>query len=388
MLCETRSSSSKAIALGVHLERRSFSCSVGAPDSSDGRLLLERRKQRLWKQGLAALLLLAVAAYGLSSPTWQHESRTPKSGGIGQAVCGAAASLFVIRGYSTGRCQFWEYDSSVGVWRVLTEWTPPKSEPATPIPRPKSGTALAWDGEDRIYALFGGAGSDARRVLFYVYEISTNRWLRLADSPHAQGAGNALTWCGSDSSLYALLGSDKRGSSFARYAPATDSWQLLALNPSWVCTDDGASLAWGGGRYIYALSGEWEDAGPPHTDFAQYDREEDQWQDLAPIPESDSYGGSAGVGDGGSLLWIGNWDSEEVDCVYALGGGGYREDPGYAFYRYRIPQDEWERLTDIPCPVGEWVGSRLGYAGGSIYCWQGNKSSATCGGAVLLKWVP
>ena len=148
------------------------------------------------------------------------------------------------------------------------------------------------------------------------------------------------------------------------------------------------SLAWAGGAHVFALNGEWDDSGAPHNDFAQYSIDTDEWETLSPIPENESSGGSAGVGDGGSLLWIGGQDESELDYIYALGGGGYREDPGYSFYRYVISSDRWEELADLPCPVGEWVGNRLAYAGLRIWCWQGNKSGSECGGSAVLEWLP
>ena len=74
--------------------------------------------------------------------------------------------------------------------------------------------------------------------------------------------------------------------------------------------------------------------------------------------------------------------------ILDIGGSGYREDPGYSFYRYRTSADLWEALSNLLCSVGEWVGNRLGYAGGTIYCWQGNKSKSDCGGSALLRWEP
>ena len=342
---------------------------------------------RAFKTGITLVLLCAALAQVAVGQEWVQCSNTPKAGGIGQAVCGTGDYLYIMRGYSTGRCHFWRYDPETNGWATLLEWSPPKTVPFNPIPRPKSGTALAWDGHDRIYVLFGGAGSDSCRAFFYSYEISTGIWSRLTDSPHAQGAGDALTWSGYDDAVYAILGSDKRGSTLARYVLKTGMWEPLSLNPRWKCTDDGASLAWTGGQYLYALNGEWEDTRAPHNDFACYDTQTGVWQDLAPIPEMDSTGGSAGVGDGASLLWIGGWDDTKADYIYALGGGGYGEVPGHSFYRYQISTGGWETLP-ILCSVGEWTGNRLGYAGGHIYCWQGNKSSSECGGSALLRWEP
>ena len=61
-------------------------------------------------------------------------------------------------------------------------------------------------------------------------------------------------------------------------------------------TDDGASLVWTGGEYLYALRGEWHET-IPNGDFARYHIPTQTWQNMTLMPESD------GVGDGASLLW-------------------------------------------------------------------------------------
>ncbi|NQE06798.1 hypothetical protein C5S32_13080 [ANME-1 cluster archaeon GoMg1] len=91
---------------------------------------------------------------------------------------------------------------------------------------------------------------------------------------------------------------------------------------------------------------------------------------MSPIPESE------GVGDGGSLLWV----NEYPDYIFALGGGSCLEAPGYNFYRYSVSSDNWEQLESIPCPIGYYVGNRLGFASGHIYYWQGAPSTWDCGG--------
>jgi hypothetical protein len=97
------------------------------------------------------------------------------------------------------------------------------------------------------------------------------------------------------------------------------------------------------------------------------------------------------VGDGGSLLWIGNFEPEQRDYIYALGGGSCWEDPGYGFFRYRISADSWEKLEDLPYPVGNYNGNRLAYAGGRIYCWQGTPSTWPGGGNAfygsIVSWL-
>lgn len=193
---------------------------------------------------------------------------------------------------------------------------------------------------------------------------------QLNDTPFAQGAGDALTWSGYDDQLYAFLGSEKLGTVFARYNLSSSSWNTT-LPFNWTCTDDGASLVWAGGEYLYALRGEWQET-VPNGDFARYYIPNGTWGDMSHINESD------GVGDGASLLWT----EKYPDYIYALGGGSCLEDPGYNFYRYNITSNKWKPLESIPCPVGHYVGNRLGFANGYIYYWQGTPTSEkwTCGG--------
>ena len=89
---------------------------------------------------------------------------------------------------------------------------------------------------------------------------------------------------------------------------------------------------------------------------------------------SKTCGGRDAVGDGASLLYIGDW-SGYVDTIFALGGGEADENPGYNFYSYSISQDQWDELDPIPCPIGCYVGNRLGFADEYIYYWQGSPSS-------------
>jgi hypothetical protein len=194
--------------------------------------------------------------------------------------------------------------------------------------------------------------------------------------------GAATAWSGYDGQIYAISGNKNRKSMFARYDSSINSWNELPFNPNWTSTDDGASLVWTGGEYLYALRGEWLET-VPNQDFARFHIPTKSWEDMKPIPES------GGVGDGASLLRIGNWLSEYCDYndyIFALGGGGSGEEgeaPGYNFYHYSISQDEWKESEQIPCPVGNYVGNRLGFADGHIYYWQGALGTWDCDGAAF-----
>lgn len=312
----------------------------------------------------------AILAYQavLSSPTaqvgeWVEKADTPSAGGYGETVVSTNNSIYIARNlYATTNPLFWQYNTSINIWSSM-------SVSGLPLGAFRNGATLAWNNGSYIYALLGARYSDTNRRLFYRYSMTNNNWEQLADTPHAQGAGDAITWSGYDGYIYAIIGSAKHGTAFARYK--YNSWEVLDLNPNWTVTDDGASLAWTGGQYLYALRGEYAET-VPNGDFARYHIPSQSWVDMKDIPEDE------GVGDGASLLWVGEYS----DDIFALGGGDVYENPGYNFYSYSISTNSWGQLESIPCPIGYYVGNRLGFANGSIYYWQGSPTTDKwiCGG--------
>jgi hypothetical protein len=315
---------------------------------------------------------------------WVKKTDTNKSGGVGEAVVGANDCVYIARCHSQGSCNFWRYDINADRW----------ADRAVPNPRFKNGMTLAWDGENYIYSLLGGTYRDKDRRFFYQYDVLNDSWTQLRNTSCTQGAGDAIAWA--DGFIYAMIGSRKHRSVFARYNCSNDSWKVLALPLNWENkTDDGASLVWTGGEYLYALRGEWQEE-DPNQDFARYNITNNSWKRMTDIPENESPGsGGYGVGDGASLLWIGGGIPEYSDYIFALGGGGTydpehpgKEPPGYNFYCYNISKNNWTRLKSVRCPVGKWVGNRLGFANGHIYYWQGAPSNWTCGGNAFFMFVP
>jgi hypothetical protein len=317
---------------------------------------------------LTCLLFLTIATVtGIAQAgEWIEKADTPEAGGYGEAVIDSGNNVYIVRCYNVNdNPAFWCYSSENESWNLMN--TSGLEKGAF-----RNGAALTWNYGDYIHALLGGRYSDSNRTLFYRYSISNDSWEKLIDTPHAQGAGDAITWSGYDNQIYAILGSKEHGTSFASYNLSDNSWNALPLNPNWTTTDDGASLVWTGGDYLYALRGEWQET-VPCQDFARYHIPTKTWGDMSSIPESE------GVGDGGSLLWVNNYS----DYIYALGGNSCLEVPGYNFSRYSISSDSWEDLEPIPCPVGNYVGNRLGFADGHIYYWQGTPSTWECDGSAF-----
>ena len=312
------------------------------------------------------ILVISLSCTIVQAGGWVERSDTSFAGGYGEAVIGTGDNIYVARClYATRTPSFSRYDPDTDSWTSM-------STTGLPTGAFRSGTALSWDHDNHIYALCGGRYKDTNRKLFYRFNISANTWEPLADTPHPQGAGDAITWSDHDDRVYTILGSDQRGTAFARYNH--DSWETLTFNPTWTFTEDGASLV-SVGEYLYVLRGEYSEH-IPNGDFARYHIPTAIWDGMTDIPESE------GIGDGGSLLYIGDQMSEHSDFIFALGGGGVYEEPGYNFYQYSITSNDWKQLESIPCPIGFYVGNRLGYANNSIYYWQGSPTSNLwiCGG--------
>jgi len=306
-----------------------------------------------------------------SSWVWVKDTVT---GAYGEAVVGIGTALYIARGTS-----FYRYKPVDNSWVELTG--PPQPDGAAF----KTGTALAWDFGDYIYALFGAATGDSRRW-FYRYSISSNSWEALANTMADQGEGDAVTWVGKDNRIYATIGGEQRTTYFVSYDPSTNSWSDEPRDPPYGM-GDGASLVWTGGDFLYALRGEFSESSPLY-DFWRYSLVDNNWAVMVDIPATPHDGGGGGVGDGGSLLYIGVWLSNQADYVYALSGNQAHPDgiPDNRTYRYKISSDSWERLVYLPFGVGYYVGCRLGYADGHIYAWQGAPSTWTGGGDDLARY--
>ena len=198
-----------------------------------------------------------------------------------------------------------------------------------------------------------------------------------------------MTWVGIDNYIYATIGGEQRLTYFVSYDPSTDSWSDTPADPP-EGMGDGASLVWTGGDFLYALRGEFDETTPLY-DFWRYSLSGNVWTAMADIPAYSHDSGIGGVGDGGSLLYVGFWLSNQTDCIYALSGNqAYPEKPEIPdnrTYRYTISLNSWERLADLPFGTGSYVGCRLGYADGHIYVWQGTPSTWEGDGDDLAYYV-
>ncbi|MBA7613695.1 hypothetical protein ES703_20951 [subsurface metagenome] len=317
----------------------------------------------------------SAEAIASGSGIWNVASESPVIKDYGVAVVGAGENIYIANSSQTGSNSFMLYKTVTDEWAFLSN----------PPPWLKNGTCFAWDNGDYLYALLGASYGDhtaLARYYFYRYSIPDNNWEQLENTPGPQGAGDAITWVpgsalGTQTDwIYVTLGT-RWGSlqtTFSRYNINGDNWETLTYNPHWVGdgSDDGSSLVWTGGDYLYALQGEaWESYAC--YDFWRYNIISNTWEEKENIPAYPHSYGSGGVGDGGTLLWVGG---EFGDYIYALSGNQAAPEPIWdkRFYRYTISTNTWQRLGDMPGGVGDQNGPRLGLVRGSgskIYSWRG-----------------
>jgi len=299
--------------------------------------------------------------------SWVVAGYSPRIDNYGVAVTNAGNYIYVANSNTLGtRVNFMRYDPTVGgQWTYLA--TP---SIATPF---KNGTALAWDKGNYIYALCGGSYNDVApdnaRHYFWRYHIDNNWWESLentggsakgwGDNVGAQGAGDALAVDTNNHYVYAIVGQRYMGSTFWRYNIASGHWENLNLSTSgWSNTDDGCSLVWTGGDYLYAFQGQ---TSTINENFYRYSISGNSWTKMADAP--------AGVDDGGSLLWLGG------DNIYALLGGDPSENlRDNCFYVYNIRGNNWTKLENLPSGIMDPTGQRLGFIEKGIYCWRGTRS--------------
>ncbi len=317
------------------------------------------------------------SGWNASRGTWFDMANAPNVGAYGEALIGTGDHIYVIRcATATSTPYHWRYNPSSDTWSTMSI-----SGLSNGVFR--NGSAMAWDQADDIFVLAGARYSDNSRQEYYSYSISGDSWTTETDTPFDQGAGDAMVWSPYDNYVYALIGSSAHGTGFARYNPSNGNWSIL--NPPPAGIDDGCSLAWTGSHYLFAIRGEYYESSPL-TDFWRYDIDTGAWITRSNIPDA------GGVGDGGSMIWIGDFIPDQSNYLYALSGGAYNEVPGYDFWRYYIPTDTWTQIEDLLYPVGYYNGCRIGCAvddtaiNYQIYCYQGSRSDYFGGGDTLAMY--
>lgn len=344
------------------------------------------------KRLLLSLILLSFILSVVSEGVgfWRRLDPVPVAGAPGQAIVGTGEHLFLIRtDGETNASQFWTYDGDDRRWTDRSEDIIVGFDDQDNNDRRglsdglfQTGTAMAWvndDDDDNFLYILGGGSDDGDHRAFYRLDIrNLNRPVleRLADTPHDQGEGNAMVWDPFGKRMYALIGSERLEGEFVRYDPRFNRWETLPFPEEWNCLGPGSAMVSFGAFGIYALEGDCRGT-QSESRFVVYDLFRSRWTDLNSLPASN--------GPGGSLLNIGQFDSNEDTFIYAFNGGEMAED-GQEVYRYNIDNGLWRRLElEQLCPVGGYPGNRAGYVDEAIHIYQGAPGDFPCRGDGLLQ---
>jgi hypothetical protein len=208
--------------------------------------------------------------------------------------------------------------------------------------------------------------SDQVKADIWLYELNAVDPTLLAqrqnpESPDIQfEPGASLAWDGKRY-IYALVGatySTRNRTGFLRYdtcfnqaGVCSSDWEFRAGTRS----EQGPGNALSHARvnnqdFLFAFTGASRiERSTPANSFSRYDVESDLWENM-PYPAQWNC-----TDDGVALIWDGD------DSIYALGGSDCFDDPSGRFARFRLSASQWETLPALPVDVDE---------GGSL-AWDG-----------------
>ncbi|MBN1161592.1 MAG: hypothetical protein JXA17_06585 [Dehalococcoidales bacterium] len=343
---------------------------------------------------LALVVFCLYVAYGavMADTTWTQTTQadftsgsldqldaTSSPGDVKLAQWGSGY-IYAFKGSETKT--FWRYDIATDTWSALAD------APCNVA----AGGALACDGNNYIYALHGNLSGDWHQDRYFSrYDIASNTWTSLANTPSSVGEGGSLTFDGTY--IYALRGNYRQH--FWRYDIATNSWSYLAYTPAGV--GGGGALTYAGGDYIYALRGS------STNNFWKYSISGDTWTSLTGTPSGVDEGGALAA-DGDNYVyalkglntvtfwrynistdsWLAMPDTPATPCVY--GGGALVFDKNTNFYalhgnneddfwEYSVAGNSWATMHDTPACVG--YGGALAFKEGGVYYSSGSLISST-----------
>lgn len=275
------------------------------------------------------------------------KNRSVQAGGC---LVGTRDKVFALKGRSD---EWYSYDASDENW-----------EGRKPVPggfrgkKPKSGAAVCWDGEGKIFLLKGGNTRE-----FWCYDINRDSWISLPDLPEytpniRYGSGLAFVRHRDTSRVFCLKGSGT--DEFLVYLVARNEWHSRRPVPSGMLNKrvkKGSALVAVGTR-IFCLKGS-------TNEFYEYLVVRDTWQERAQLPFSGS-NGFRRCKEGAALT------SDRERFIYAFKGGRTVE-----FWRYDVVVDRWDELE--PIPLGNYkqrveTGAALAFNNKQVYALKGRDS--------------
>ncbi|HDM37911.1 MAG TPA: hypothetical protein ENG55_02485, partial [Candidatus Omnitrophica bacterium] len=288
------------------------------------------------------------AEYDPATDTWTSLANTPSTMYWGCVMQGAQDAgedyIYALRGNKTST--FWRYKISTNTWEAMADVPGSVWE----------GGCLLYPGTgDYMYATRGYSSTD-----FYRYSISNNTWEALAnvDGPKRNGirSQDTLVYSATTPDYIYWMRSTSQGWSYspldmARYSISNDTWERLDDKPF-----PGISVYAATDNYIYAVS-NWQGG------LWRYDLATQKWTDPAEATEA-LYGGIYG---GNNMVYVGG------DYAYLVGayGGDYPRSWYRYIWKYKISEDRYEKMIEIPFHTGYSTKAVYPGSGNFIYILQG-----------------
>jgi hypothetical protein len=246
-----------------------------------------------------------LASYDTATDRWRTYERPPFSGIPNiVAVRGDTVFAMAIPASANQATPFAALDLATGTWRFRSS-----------VPR---GVPLLRGTGDAEHIFGVGSFEDvgdtpAPRTVAAEYDVSTDRWTTLPDSPLSARAGAELAWTGKELLVWSG-GSNHQGfvpsyTDGAAYDPATRSWRALPKAP--ITGRAWAATAWTGTEMLVWGGDDCGCGNPPTGGNAAYNPATNRWRPLAASPLAPSRT-SAGVWTGHEFVVLGSGAPHEV----------------------------------------------------------------------------
>lgn len=125
----------------------------------------------------------------------------------------------------------WCYDHATSSWSEVSP-----ADASTSIPEARSYHSMTTDGRDALY-LHAGCPENGRLNDLWAFQVSTRKWIRLANAPGPGMGGTSITFCADGDCLYRMNGFDgtsEQGGAIDLYNPEADCWSTKTFRPDGV----------------------------------------------------------------------------------------------------------------------------------------------------------
>mgnify|MGYP002401972929 CR=1 FL=1 len=317
--------------------------------------------------------------YDISSDTWVARRDVPAqvsevSDGLYATHAGIGYVYFFRGGASS---TFARYNTRTDSWENRSSF------PATGSVQ--YGIAVAWDGNDTIYAISNRIGE------FKQYSISADSWMNIGSVSSSNIHYNLMF---ADNKVYAAklnIGGNSYRTTVDAYNPSTTEWSTLASPPT-AANEYGYTPAavYDGKRYIYLQAGA-----HVRPTLHRYDTQQQSWNAESILPTTDNTDWHQNmVFDGDQSIYYvggeGEWSTDRVykydipsrsvtqigtqiatksgwKGVYRAGEIFYMPTDGQnIFQKYNTSTNSWTQLADMPFN-SSWGSSIVDGGNGSLY---------------------